>query len=747
MESLKQVNCFVRGHNFIQISLSGHKTSQRRAFERDVYDYARSLGLQRREAKREVLKARGFCGEFDHDSDVSMLGDEVDDSAQVLVDLFSRPDASQNTPHSVLTSQPESLPMKKQKQSNGKKKARVSGTNPGTSPGSISTEGLEVPTEPKSSKADKKSKKRKVADIKEGPNAFGFTTPKEKPSRKKPKKSKDKSSASHNDSLGARAGEVLSLPNRHIAKKQKLEPTLPPIDTARDSEHSNRDPQLDPAASAFNKKQKKEKTKKRDKEEKRSQKAPKLEGLSLVEATVMNDELGRLIKGLNTKDRLRKDEEKEAKREANAGRRSRKQEKRNLPTEHSRLYPEATREDSVEAPEPTLKPTNVVDGPFSHNVTTYNRADSYRKGEALAKVTEEAHVSRAAAAVANTPEPDLLDQHDAGPAVRSMYFTPEKQKPKKARASPRVKLELLEEDIQKAKTDLELRKQAREKQARLRAELVAIKAGQTELITPRRVEVNASSNPVAGTPRKQTQPTPPIAETGHIVTRDEITATTPMQTRLRKSRQSENSVEGSYHGSYERNVANNAEDTPVPVDEVLHHPGPPQSVRVEVERLSKTRGSQLTDPASTSSIMTRERPLHIDARQDGILGHEIAKAAIEPVVEESQPEHNGWIPINHATLAAKGHSRFGESCTVFGSIGKPANGHMDMDVDRVNEVGREDSTFDVDTQTSGNGKRVLRKRKSRINAVEGAEDVVVKGSKKPRNVKQEPLDFHFPMIQ
>ena len=86
---LKQINHYVRAHPFIIQSLNGHTTSERRSFERDVYDYARKTGLLQKQAKSEVRKARGFCGELDYDSDDSKLGDEVDDSEKVPSEALS----------------------------------------------------------------------------------------------------------------------------------------------------------------------------------------------------------------------------------------------------------------------------------------------------------------------------------------------------------------------------------------------------------------------------------------------------------------------------------------------------------------------------------------------------------------------------------------------------------------------------------------------------------------------------------
>lgn len=59
-------------------------TSDRRRFERDVYDFGRSLGLSKAHTIEELHKARMFCGEGDYDSDNSAWGDEVDDSLVTL---------------------------------------------------------------------------------------------------------------------------------------------------------------------------------------------------------------------------------------------------------------------------------------------------------------------------------------------------------------------------------------------------------------------------------------------------------------------------------------------------------------------------------------------------------------------------------------------------------------------------------------------------------------------------------------
>lgn len=59
-------------------------TSDRRNFERDIYDFGRSLGLSKRQARHELRKARAFCGEESYDSDHSAWEDEIDDSPVTL---------------------------------------------------------------------------------------------------------------------------------------------------------------------------------------------------------------------------------------------------------------------------------------------------------------------------------------------------------------------------------------------------------------------------------------------------------------------------------------------------------------------------------------------------------------------------------------------------------------------------------------------------------------------------------------
>ena len=84
-----QINHFFRRHPFLQSSLISYTTSERRGFERDIYDYARGLGLSSSEARKEVIKGRAFCGEQDYNSDDTTLGGEVDNSAETMRHLIT----------------------------------------------------------------------------------------------------------------------------------------------------------------------------------------------------------------------------------------------------------------------------------------------------------------------------------------------------------------------------------------------------------------------------------------------------------------------------------------------------------------------------------------------------------------------------------------------------------------------------------------------------------------------------------
>ena len=83
----KQINVFIRRHLFVISSTERFTTSQRRAFLRDVYDYSRSLGLGKKEAKHQTIKAREICGEDEYNTDETSLENEIDDSNSILISL------------------------------------------------------------------------------------------------------------------------------------------------------------------------------------------------------------------------------------------------------------------------------------------------------------------------------------------------------------------------------------------------------------------------------------------------------------------------------------------------------------------------------------------------------------------------------------------------------------------------------------------------------------------------------------
>lgn len=74
---------YIRNHPFYtQQAVSKHTTSQRRRFEKDVYDHARGLGYSKENARKQVVTARHLCGE-EYNSDDSKLGSEIDDSETI----------------------------------------------------------------------------------------------------------------------------------------------------------------------------------------------------------------------------------------------------------------------------------------------------------------------------------------------------------------------------------------------------------------------------------------------------------------------------------------------------------------------------------------------------------------------------------------------------------------------------------------------------------------------------------------
>ncbi|KAK0516357.1 hypothetical protein JMJ35_000960 [Cladonia borealis] len=100
---IKQMNHYIRKHPFFERSLAITVKSERRQFERNVYDFARGLGLKRTEARRHVIKAREFCGEEQSDSDSSSFEGEIDDSRWMF-------ETSSNLDESAAEAMPIDLP-------------------------------------------------------------------------------------------------------------------------------------------------------------------------------------------------------------------------------------------------------------------------------------------------------------------------------------------------------------------------------------------------------------------------------------------------------------------------------------------------------------------------------------------------------------------------------------------------------------------------------------------------------------
>lgn len=85
------VNRFLRRHKFFtRSSFATFTSSKRRAFERDVCFFAKTLNLPVKVAREELSKARNFCQEDVSDSEDSAWLNEIDDSSDVSGSRGSR---------------------------------------------------------------------------------------------------------------------------------------------------------------------------------------------------------------------------------------------------------------------------------------------------------------------------------------------------------------------------------------------------------------------------------------------------------------------------------------------------------------------------------------------------------------------------------------------------------------------------------------------------------------------------------
>jgi hypothetical protein len=94
----KKVEEFARSHMFTVNKHMKPTTLQRREFTRDIYDYARAIGMGRYQANIEVMRARaayrynrGLAGslKLDESDDESTLGLEINDAAEYITSMTS----------------------------------------------------------------------------------------------------------------------------------------------------------------------------------------------------------------------------------------------------------------------------------------------------------------------------------------------------------------------------------------------------------------------------------------------------------------------------------------------------------------------------------------------------------------------------------------------------------------------------------------------------------------------------------
>jgi len=93
-----KVEEFARSHMFYVNRHTKPTTLQRREFTRDIYDYARAIGMGRNQANAEVLRAkasyrrdRGLPGglKLDESDDESSLGLEINDAAEYIASMIN----------------------------------------------------------------------------------------------------------------------------------------------------------------------------------------------------------------------------------------------------------------------------------------------------------------------------------------------------------------------------------------------------------------------------------------------------------------------------------------------------------------------------------------------------------------------------------------------------------------------------------------------------------------------------------
>ena len=100
MTNLKNLQNYIRKHSFIsQRSTANFTTSQRRKFERDVYDFGRGLGLDKARIQKEQRKSKAFLShETGYETDDTSYSQELDDSQQVVHSLIETQEKQRKQP-------------------------------------------------------------------------------------------------------------------------------------------------------------------------------------------------------------------------------------------------------------------------------------------------------------------------------------------------------------------------------------------------------------------------------------------------------------------------------------------------------------------------------------------------------------------------------------------------------------------------------------------------------------------------
>ena len=739
-ELLKRVNHFVRSHNFIQQSLQGHTTSQRRAFERDVYDYARGVGLPKDDARNEVRKARTFCGELDYDSDCSVLGDEADDSAAIITEVATRAlSGLQKTYKRATTSKRSVKPTSKSNIIGNGNILTVQNPSSGSSREKDVTDAIAVDAPTETSQPPEESKKRKSNQTDCQRAQCDSTNAGVDKSSKKVKKSIRKHDVGENSKEASLPGVKNPVVHSKASKKSKTEASQDKTKSLAVGEQllNTSEPKIDIVVEhAKSEKQKKKKGARKTTEQsntgaratettsKHSSLPSQHDGSSehLREASITKKPVQHMkgltdgtvvstgFSGSNEKDKDLEKPKKSLKQESSAS-----HERESVVSNEKKESKKKTKE-KKDNPKSTVEQSQVhhVEDPIlNHESETRMKtprgatSQSHHSGQGVSVAgngdnIQATNTSRHLHAVKKgndltgqtvtiaTPKAALSDSdHEKF----SAYFPLSNQKSKKQHLVQEVELSPETLTTSKVKSQMQINK---EKAAQFRAELAA--------------ESRHSIGPSPG-------PAPTSVTQGENSTHsDEVSqqdSQKPSEPMVSVASTSSGSNEVLVKSPHVPRTIENAQEL-----SVYHQPAS-EGRKMPNNRKSRKKYKSFpgTDGSNVDMTGTKGVPLHSVSTPEGE-----RSVSIELEIPESRSGHNGWFPVN-----------LDASVT-------------DTPAASTYQTATEDLL--VPLRTGKRDQNISKKRKSRTNVAQGTESIELEpAKKKPRKVSKEPVGFTSPMIQ